>query len=57
MAYGEATGANQALQTSKTNEMNAKLAQQQIVADAFGTTAQAVAGKGGGEDENIFTKG
>jgi len=56
MAYGEATGANQALQTSRANEMNAKLAQQQIIADSFSTVAQAVAGKGGGEDENIFTK-
>ena len=56
MSYGEATGANVALQTAKTNEMNAALAQQQIVADAFGTVAQGLASsKVGGGDQNIFT--
>ena len=44
MAYGEATGANVAVQTAKANQMNAKIAQQQIQADAFGTVAQGVAG-------------
>ena len=50
MEYGEATGANMAAQTAKANEMNAKLAQQQITADAFGTVAQGLAGHdwGGG---------
>ena len=58
MGYGEATGANIAAQTAKANEMNAKLAQQQIVADAFGTVAQGIASSDvvGGESGNIFTR-
>ena len=44
MEYGEAAGANQALQTAKANEMNARVAQQQIVAEGIGTVAQGVAG-------------
>ena len=50
MEYGEATGANQALQTAKANEMNSKIAQQQVTADMFGTVAQGLAGHdwGGG---------
>jgi len=56
-AYGEATGANLALQTAKTNEMNAALASQQITADMFGTIGQGIASSKniGGEDSNIFT--
>tara|TARA_R100000656_G_scaffold1161_1_gene2254 strand:- start:900 stop:1709 length:810 start_codon:yes stop_codon:yes gene_type:complete len=56
-AYGEATGANMAVQTAKTNEMNAALAQQQITADMFGTVAQGLASSKtiGGDDNNIFT--
>ena len=44
VGYGEATGANIAAQTAKANEMNAQLAQQQIIADGFGTVAQGLAG-------------
>jgi hypothetical protein len=57
MSYGEATGANMAVQTAKTNEMNAALAQQQITADMFGTVAQGLASSKtiGGDDNNIFT--
>ena len=57
VAYGEATGTNLALQTAKTNEMNAGLASQQITADMFGTVAQGVASSKtiGGDDSNIFT--
>jgi len=57
MGYGEATGANMALQAAKTNEMNAALAQQQITADMFGTVAQGLASSKtiGGDDNNIFT--
>tara|TARA_R110002020_G_scaffold293430_1_gene508798 strand:+ start:561 stop:1292 length:732 start_codon:yes stop_codon:yes gene_type:complete len=55
MAYGEATGANQALQTAKANEMNAKIAQQQITADMFGTIGQGLAGHdwGGGQKKKL----
>ena len=45
MEYGEATGANLALQRAQTNEMNAELAQQQITADFFSTAAQGFMGK------------
>ena len=45
MGYGEATGANIAVQAAKTNEMNAALAQQQITADFFSTAAQGMMGK------------
>ena len=45
MEYGEAAGANVALQRAQTNEMNATLAQQQITADFFSTAAQGAMGK------------
>lgn len=44
VGYGEATGANMAVQTAKANEMNAQLAKQQITADFFGGVAQGLAG-------------
>jgi len=44
MEYGEAAGANLALQTAKTNEINAMLAQQQTTADMFGVLSEAAGG-------------
>jgi len=42
MQMGEATGANLALQQSQANQMNAQIAQQQIMADMFSTVGSAV---------------
>jgi len=58
MQMGETAGANTALQTAKSNLANAQVAQQQIVANAFGTVAQGLASNAdtlGGTDNNIFT--
>ena len=52
-------GANIAQQTAKANEMNAKLAQQQITSDMFGTVAQGLAGHdwGGGGGGGLWGYG
>jgi len=58
MQMGETAGANTALQTAEGNLANAQVAQQQIVANAFGTFAQGLASNAdtlGGTDNNIFT--
>ena len=57
MEYGEAAGANQALQRAQTNEINAELAKQQVTSDFFGTFAQGVAGQQWGKkaDPNVNT--
>ena len=43
MQYGQATGANLAMQQAETNKINAQIASQQAVADMFSTTAVGLA--------------
>ena len=54
MEYGEAAGANLAMQTAQTNEINAMIAQQQTTADMFGVLGEAAGGLTGmaGGDDN-----
>jgi len=44
MEYGEAAGANQASQIANTNAINARVAQQQVIADGMGNLASGLAG-------------
>ena len=62
MEYGEAAGANLAMQAAKTNEINAMLASQQTQADIFSTLGAAAGNVnwGGGsprkQDPNTFNQ-
>ena len=59
MQAGQTAGALAAEQQAIANQMNAELAQQQIVADMFGVIGGGLAANAselGGDDNNIFTK-
>tara|TARA_R100000315_G_scaffold11292_1_gene3563 strand:- start:1260 stop:2063 length:804 start_codon:yes stop_codon:yes gene_type:complete len=56
MQYGQATGANLALQQSQANKLNAQIAQQQATSDMFSSAAGAMGDNFmGGSDNNMFT--
>ena len=54
MQMGETTGANLAVQQAQQNQLNAQIAQQQVVADMFSSVAGAAATYdwGGGDNQN-----